>query len=102
MKYGYHFKMINGVTGEIFEQDRGSFFFEDFVTDMILNGNILPDQIKSVERRCIPKSVDGPVIIDTPESLKKMLEDVDDELELRMIMANEARNDVQDAIKQLG
>ena len=102
MSYNYHFTLCNGETGEIIDQDRISFFFEDFVTDMILSGNIAPSEIKSVKRECIHKSADGPVIIDTPEGIKKLLEDVADDLELRRVMVDAASNDVQDAIKQLG
>lgn len=101
MDSGYHFTMYNGETGEIIDQDRISFFFEDFVTDMILSGNIAPSEIKSVERRCIHKSADAPVIIDTPEGLKKLLEDVRDDLDLRKVMVNEAYEDVLEVIKDM-
>ena len=100
--YNYHFTMKNATTGEIYEQDRTDWSMEDFVVDMILNCNVFAYDIESVKREPLyPTTPAEAVAIDTPGELKKLLQDVADELEYRAQELNSARGDVEYTIEHL-
>lgn len=101
-KYNYHFTMRNATTGEIYEQDRIDWYMEDFVADMLLNGNVFAYDIESVKREPLyPTTPAEALTIDTPSGLKKLLQDVADELEYRETELEHAQDDVAYAIKRL-
>ena len=101
-KYNYHFTMRNATTGEIYEQDRMDWSMEDFVVDMLLNGNVFAYDIESVKREPLyPTTPAEALTIDTPSGLKKLLQDVADELEYRVQELDSARGDVAYAIEHL-
>lgn len=100
-KYNYHFTMKNATTGEIYEQDRAEWYMEDFVADMITNCNVFAYDIKSVKCEPLYPTSHGATIINTPSGLKKLLQDVADELEFRVQELESARGDVQYAIEHL-
>lgn len=87
----FHFKMTD-VNGQTIEQDRQSWFFEDFIADNIDNDAIYAWDIVSIERTDL---VTGDVVkIDSQEGLKDAFKDAIDEL-------NGRRRDIEDAMSDL-
>lgn len=99
--YNFHFT-IKDTNGQIIEQDRQNWYFEDFLAD-ILNQNYgtpFAWEIVSVERRDLRNG--ETVTIDTRDGLIKVFEDVRDELEFRKHELDETVSDVEVALNDLG
>lgn len=99
--YNFHFT-IKDTNGQIIEQDRQTWYFEDFLAD-ILNQNYgtpFAWEIVSVERKDLRNG--ETVKIDTRDGLIKVFEDVKDELEFRKHELNETISDVEVALNDLG
>ena len=99
--YNFHFT-IKDTNGQIFEQDRQTWYFEDFLAD-ILNQNYgepFAWEIVSVERRDLRNG--ETITLDTKDALVKLFEDVRDELEFRKHELDETIGDVEIALNDLG
>ena len=99
--YNFHFT-IKDTNGQIIEQDRQTWYFEDFLAD-ILNQNYgtpFAWEIVSVERRDLRNG--ETVTIDTRDGLIKVFEDVKDELEFRKHELDDTISDVEVALNDLG
>ena len=99
--YNFHFT-IKDTNGQIIEQDRQTWYFEDFLAD-ILNQNYgtpFAWEIVSGERKDLRNG--ETVKIDTRDGLIKVFEDVKDELEFRKHELNETISDVEVALNDLG
>lgn len=99
--YNFHFT-IKDINGQTIEQDRQSWYFEDFLAD-ILNQNYgepFAYEILSVERKDLRNG--ETVKIDTKDGLIKLFEDTKDELEFRKHELDETIGDIEIAMSDLG
>ena len=99
--YNFHFT-IKDTNGQIIEQDRQLWYFEDFLADILNDryGEPFAWEIVSVERRDLRNG--ETVKIDTKDGLIKMFEDVRDELEFRKHELDETISDIEIALNDLG
>lgn len=99
--YNFHFT-IKDINGQTIEQDRQTWYFEDFLSD-ILNQNYgepFAYEILSVERKDLRNG--ETVKIDTKDGLIKLFEDTKDELEFRKHELDETIGDIEIAMSDLG
>lgn len=99
--YNFHFT-IKDTNGQIIEQDRQLWYFEDFLAD-ILNQNYgepFAYEILSVERKDLRNG--ETVKIDTKGGLIKLFEVTKDELEFRKHELDETIGDIEIAMSDLG
>lgn len=99
--YNFHFT-IKDTNGQIIEQDRQLWYFEDFLAD-ILNQNYgtpFAWEIVSVERKDLRNG--ETVKIDTKDGLIKLFEDTRDELKFRKHEIDETISDIEIALNDLG
>ena len=98
--YNFHYT-IKDTNGQIIEQDRQTWYFEDFLADILDQnyGTPFAYEILSVERKDLRN---GEVVkIDTAEGLKDIYERTIDELEFRRREVEEPISDLRVAIKDL-
>ena len=98
--YNFHFT-IKDTNGQIIEQDRQLWYFEDFLADILNDryGEPFAYEILSVERKDLRNG--ETVTIDTKDGLIKLFEDTNDELEFRKHELDETISDLRVAIKDL-
>ena len=98
--YNFHFT-IKDTNGQIIEQDRQTWHFEDFLADILNDryGEPFAYEILSVERKDLRNG--ETVTIDTKDGLIKLFEDTKDELEFRKHELDETISDLRVAIKDL-
>ena len=100
MNNPFHFTLKDS-KGQMAEQDRWSWFFEDFLAERLLDGDIwTPWEITSVSRT--DKRNGETVTIDTPQGLKDVFRDTIDELESQRREIDGVITDLEVAIKDLG
>lgn len=98
--YNFHFT-IKDTNGQIIEQDRQNWYFEEFLADRLNEayGEPFAYEILSVERKDLRNG--ETVKIDTAEGLKDIYERTIDELEFRRKEMEETVSDLRVAIKDL-
>lgn len=98
--YNFHFT-IKDTNGQTIEQDRQTWYFEDFLADILDQnyGEPFAYEILSVERKDLRNG--ETVKIDTAEGLKDIYERTIDELEFRRKETEETISDLRVAIKDL-
>ena len=98
--YNFHFT-IKDTNGQIIEQDRQTWYFEEFLADILNDryGEPFAYEILSVERKDLRNG--ETVTIDTKDGLIKLFEDTKDELEFRKHELDETISDLRVAIKDL-
>jgi hypothetical protein len=99
--YNFHFT-LKDTNGQIIEQDRQLWYFEDFLADILDQnyGTPFAWEIVSVERKDLRNG--ETVKIDTKDGLIKLFEDVKDELEFRKHELDETISDIEVALNDLG
>lgn len=99
--YNFHFT-IKDTHGQIIEQDRQNWYFEEFLADRLNEayGEPFAWEIVSVERKDLRNG--ETVTIDTRDGLIKIFEDTRDELELRKKELDESIDDIEIALNDLG
>lgn len=99
--HNFHFT-IKDTNGKIIEQDRQTWYFEDFLADILndMYGEPFAWEIVSVERKDLRNG--ETVKIDTKDGLIRLFEDVRDELESRRRELNETISDIEIAMNDLG
>ena len=99
--YNFHFT-IKDTNGQIVEQDRQTWYFEEFLADILDQsyGTPFAWEIVSVERKDLRNG--ETVKIDTRDGLIKIFEDTKDELELRKKELDESISDIEIALNDLG
>ena len=93
---------IKDTHGQIIEQDRQIWYFEEFLADILngMYGEPFAWEIVSIERKDLRNG--ETVKIDTKDGLIKVFEDVKDELEFRKHELDETISDVEIALNDLG